>query len=57
MDLLQGFLSHLDGFAGLAAFVNGLILWPIVRGQKADHRVSLRRLDNHEDRLAKLEPK
>lgn len=28
-------LSDLDGFAGFAALVNGLILWPVVRSLQA----------------------
>lgn len=38
----------LDGFAGLAALLNGLLLWPIVRTLKADHK-------DHSERIAKLE--
>lgn len=28
-------MSDLDGFAGFAALVNGLILWPVVRSLQA----------------------
>lgn len=38
----------LDGFAGLAALINGLLLWPIVKTLKQDHQ-------NHSDRIAALE--
>jgi hypothetical protein len=31
-DLLQG----LDNFAGLAALINGLILWPVVQSLKRE---------------------
>jgi hypothetical protein len=30
-------LPTLDGFAGLAALVNGLILWPVVQSLKKEH--------------------
>lgn len=31
---MEDILKSLDGFAGLAALVNGLILWPVVRSLK-----------------------
>lgn len=56
---MSEYLSVLDGFAGLAALVNGLLLWPIVRTLKADHAASKdkqdTRLDNHETRISVLE--
>ena len=30
-------LADIDGVAGLAALINGLILWPLVRSLKKDH--------------------
>lgn len=38
-------LSDLDGFAGFAALVNGLILWPLVRAIKKDHGARLTQLE------------
>lgn len=56
---MEEYLKYLDGFAGLAALLNGLLLWPIVRTLKADHSKSKaaqdERLDNHETRIIKLE--
>lgn len=58
---MSDYLQALDGFAGLAALLNGLLLWPIVRTLKADHARSRarqdERLDDHEVRIVKLEPK
>lgn len=58
---MSEYLSVLDGFAGLAALVNGLLLWPIVRTLKNDHAASKerqdKRLDNHEGRIGALETK
>jgi hypothetical protein len=57
--VLEAVLPYLDGFAGLAALVNGLLLWPIVRTLKDDHNRSKtrqdERLDNHETRITYLE--
>ncbi len=56
---MSEYLTFLDGFAGLAALVNGLLLWPIVRTLKQDHSASKvhqdERLDNHETRINTLE--
>lgn len=56
---MSEYLQYLDGFAGLAALVNGLLLWPIVRTLKSDHAKSKasqdERLDNHETRISTLE--
>lgn len=41
-------LPNLDGFAGLAALVNSLLLWPIVRALKnvtKDHGARLSNLE------------
>lgn len=58
---MSEYLQVLDGFAGLAALVNGLLLWPIVRTLKDDHNKSKarqdERLDNHETRIETLERK
>lgn len=41
-------LSDLDGLAGLAALVNGLFLWPVIR--------SLKKLAvQHDERITQLE--
>lgn len=40
---MEDYLSLFDGFAGFAALVNGIILWPIVKGMKAEH-LELRKL-------------
>lgn len=56
--MMEGFadvLKDIDGIAGLAALINGLILWPIVRGQRADRERMNKRLDEHDDRIKKLE--
>lgn len=50
-------LGNVDGIAGLAALINGLLLWPIVRAHKADRDRMDKRLDKHDERLSKLEPK
>ncbi len=55
LDTLDAILQRLDQFAGFAALVNGLLLWPIVRSLKADHEGSKKRLDNHEGRIGALE--
>lgn len=47
----------LDGFAGLAALINGLLLWPIVRTLKADHKDLKETHVDHGKRIAKLEAK
>jgi hypothetical protein len=61
LETLDSILQRLDQFAGFAAFVNGLLLWPIVRTLKADHAASKEsqdaRLDNHEGRITTLEHK
>lgn len=41
-------LPKLDGFAGLAALVNSLLLWPIVRSLKDGHK-------DHHIRISVLE--
>ena len=41
-------MSDLDGFAGLAALINSLLLWPIVRALKNVTK-------DHGDRLSTLE--
>lgn len=33
---VEDYLKLLDGFAGFAALVNGILLWPVVRSLKAD---------------------
>ncbi len=43
---LADVLNGLDGFAGLAALVNGLVLWPIVRSLRKDHTQRLERLEH-----------
>lgn len=57
MNDVADFFSGLDGFAGLAALINGLLLWPIVRSHKADRNRMDKRIDSHEDRITKLEPR
>lgn len=66
---LEGLLPYLDGLAGFAALVNGLLLWPMVRSIKENqqgtketvnsHDIKLAthtiRLDNHEGRIVRLE--
>lgn len=54
-DIFAYLGEHLDSFAGLAALVNGLILWPIVRSQKEHHKRTEERLDEHDSRITKLE--
>lgn len=39
----EDYLKLLDGFAGFAALVNGIILWPVVKGLKAE-QLELRKL-------------
>ncbi len=41
-------LQRLDGVAGLAALINGLLLWPVVKALKANDA-------HHDTRLAALE--
>lgn len=62
-------LRILDGFAGFAALINGLLLWPIVSALRTDHKGTKKqvgdhaskldnhsfRLDNHEGRIVRLE--
>jgi hypothetical protein len=43
-------LSSVDGIAGIAAVINGLLLWPIVRALKNVTK-------DHGDRIAVLETK
>lgn len=39
----EDYFKLLDGFAGFAALVNGIILWPIVKGLKTE-QLELRKL-------------
>lgn len=55
MEAFADVLKDIDGIAGLAALINGLILWPIVRGHKADRERMEKRMDTHDERLKKLE--
>lgn len=48
---MEDLLKYLDGFAGMAALVNGLLLWPIVKALKQDHQEARQRADKHEQRL------
>lgn len=32
----EDYLKLLDGFAGFAALINGILLWPVVKSLKAD---------------------
>jgi hypothetical protein len=61
LETLDAILQRMDQFAGFAALVNGMLLWPIVRTLKTDHAASKQhqdeRLDNHEGRIAVLETK
>jgi hypothetical protein len=61
LHAMDAILQRVDGVAGIAAFVNGLLLWPIVRSLKSDHTTSKstqdNRLDNHETRIGSLERK
>lgn len=66
---MEGILPYLDGLAGFAALVNGLLLWPMVRSLKDTHKgtteqvktnttsldIHKLRLDNHEGRIVRLE--
>lgn len=49
MDAPMDALKLLDGFAGLAALVNSLLLWPVVKTLKQVV------MENHGPRIAKLE--
>lgn len=57
MDSLGELGRVLDGFAGLAALINGLLLWPIVRTLKADHKDLKETHVDHGKRIARLEAK
>jgi hypothetical protein len=52
---MSEYLQYLDGFAGLAALINGLLLWPIVRMNKKNTERQDGRLDDHETRIGHLE--
>ena len=46
-------LEYLDGFAGIAALVNSLFLWPIIRALKSvtsDHGARLTALESPKKR-------
>lgn len=43
----ENVLSALDSFAGLAAFINGIILWPLVKSLKKDHGDRIARLEQN----------
>ena len=55
MEALAEALKDIDGIAGLAALINGLILWPIVRGHQRDRARQDKRIDDHDTRIKKLE--
>ena len=49
-------LKSFDGFAGIAAIINGLLLWPVVRALKSvtqEHGTRLSALE----RITKTQPK
>lgn len=38
-------VHDLDGFAGFASLINGLILWPLVKSLKKDHGTRITALE------------
>jgi hypothetical protein len=50
-------LDLLDGVAGLAALVNGLLLWPVVRSLKKEHGERITALERHPKLSPRPKPK
>lgn len=53
----EDYLKLLDGFAGFAALVNGILLWPVVKSLKADQTDLRKMVESLVTRLLGRKPK